>query len=167
MTFQEWWKNHNHRKPMWNAEAIWDACAAQYAARIAELEAQAAAMREALLTAYTDIGDWQSLARRQYAEMPHNAAVCPTQMGIDHSDHIRKVIGDALASSAGRPTLAELERLRSAVEATKATCRRMMPTDAQLNTSFYLETQYMLGVRSALRGVLSAIEAAEAAKEKK
>ena len=35
-----------------------------------------------------DLAAWLQLARRQYAEMPHNEPICPTSMGIKKTERI-------------------------------------------------------------------------------
>lgn len=65
-----------------------------------ELLAACEAAREALHLSLKDIGEWMQLARRQYAEMPRNAPLCPTLAGIGASDARKDRIGRALAQAA-------------------------------------------------------------------
>ena len=63
---------------------------------VEKLEAENELLREMLLVASADIGDWVMIAGKQRNELPYNTACCPTSAGIKRSRKVRKTILDAL-----------------------------------------------------------------------
>lgn len=77
---------------------------------IEEVRAQRDQMREALMEAWTDICQWQQLARYQREKMNNNLGWCPTQAGINTSESVKRMIGDAM-SGKGKALTASAETI--------------------------------------------------------
>ncbi len=94
---------------------VWDSDGRSYDETIANAKLIAAAPEmaeeiERLLKTnsryWRDILEWVQLAERQYAELPHNSPICPTQASINRS---RRLIGQLRSAETSFPTGLEVD----------------------------------------------------------